>query len=170
VDKLALLNPPGRLELAAALESVADNARYGLFDLADAMLGGDARAVVRMMDGLREEGTATPLVVWMLAEEVRRLLALAEAQAGGEPLEPRIARIYPQPRQALYRRALGRLRLNALRGLLVACARADRIVKSRPLRSQWAELLDLALCVAGETSPGQRARRTAAALAEPIPE
>jgi DNA polymerase-3 subunit delta len=159
VEKLALLCPPGPLELEAVVDAVADSARYSVFDLGDAALAGDARGVARALAGLRGEGIEPVLVLWVLAREVRTLLGLAEAIERGEPVQRLLATVKPQTRQALYGRALKRLNVSALRALLGDCARMDRVIKGRERGKPWTELLNLGFRLAGEAVPAPSKRR-----------
>lgn len=69
--EILLLRGPGRLEVEALEASVADSARYSVFDLADAALAGNAARGLRILDLLRGEGAAEPLVLWALIREIR---------------------------------------------------------------------------------------------------
>ena len=79
IQKLALLYPAGKLSFEQVHEAVLNVARYDVFKLNEAMLSGDCARLVRMMDGLKGEGEALPLVLWAVAEEVRTLLKLKSA-------------------------------------------------------------------------------------------
>ena len=69
IQKLALLFPPGALTFEQVSGAVMDVARYDVFKLSAAMLGGDAARFSRILDGLRAEGTATVLILWSLADD-----------------------------------------------------------------------------------------------------
>ncbi|MFM8462750.1 MAG: DNA polymerase III subunit delta, partial [Burkholderiaceae bacterium] len=76
IRKLALLYPEGRLSLDQIQDAVLNVARYDVFKLSEAMLSGDVGRVARMLDGLKGEGEALPLVLWSVSEEIRTLLKL----------------------------------------------------------------------------------------------
>ena len=82
VQKLGLLFPPGQLDAEQVQNAVLDVARYDVFKLGEAVLAGDATRFVRMLAGLRGEGTAPPLVLWALTEEARALLLVARLTQG----------------------------------------------------------------------------------------
>src|SRR5690606_2118242 len=84
--KLGLLHPPGELTLEAVREAVLSVARYDIDALREAMLEGDPARCVRLVEALRAEGAAPPLVLWALATEIRTLAALAAARDAGQPL------------------------------------------------------------------------------------
>jgi DNA polymerase-3 subunit delta len=104
IDKLALLDDKRPLDVAALEASIADDARYDVFRLADAAIGGDAGRALKIVAGLRAEGEdLIPLLGWMLSQ-LRTLQRLADA---GPNLATalRSERIWPA-RENLYRRAL----------------------------------------------------------------
>ncbi|HEY5791265.1 MAG TPA: DNA polymerase III subunit delta, partial [Gammaproteobacteria bacterium] len=86
IDKLLLLHGSGPVDADAVLRATTDSARYGVYDLVDAALGGQLARSLRILDGLRGEGTAETLVVWALAREVRGLAAMAREVARGQPV------------------------------------------------------------------------------------
>ena len=73
IEKLALLNPGGTIDAAAVAHAVANSARYDIFQLSEAALDGDAARALRILAGLKSEGTEAPLVLWALAKELRSL-------------------------------------------------------------------------------------------------
>jgi DNA polymerase-3 subunit delta len=49
------------------------------------MLSGDVARLVRMLEGLKGEGEALPLVLWAVAEEIRTLLRIKSGLVQGKP-------------------------------------------------------------------------------------
>ena len=93
VEKLRLLRDPGPLDEAGLLAAICDNARFDLFDLTDAALAGTAPGLPESSGGLAGEGIAPPLVLWVLARELRT------ARRGGLRPDPG-ARPCPDPGRA----------------------------------------------------------------------
>ncbi len=145
IAKLALLREPGALDAQGLLSVVADSARFDLFDLSDAALAGDRARVDRVLRGLAAEGTAEPLVLWVLAREVRKLAALAFAQSRRRDLGPVFAahQVWESRRGAVLA-ALKRFTLPRLWGLLEICAEADQAIKGRGARDPWPLLQQIA--------------------------
>ncbi|HEU4372463.1 MAG TPA: DNA polymerase III subunit delta, partial [Telluria sp.] len=81
IQKLGLLHEPGKLAFEQVHDAVLNVARYDVFKLSEAMLAGDPARLVRMLEGLKGEGEALPLVLWAVAEEIRTLLKLKAAMA-----------------------------------------------------------------------------------------
>jgi len=153
IRKLALLYPEGQLSFEQVHDAVLNVARYDVFKLNEAMLGGDAARLVRMLEGLKGEGEALPLVLWAVAEEIRTLLKLKAGVEQGRPLPQLMkeARIWG-PRERLIAPALRRLRLSTLEEALQEAAQIDKMVKG--LRAKlhsgdpWDAMLQLGLKVA----------------------
>jgi len=122
IDKLALLLPAGgRVDAAAVAASSGDSARFDVFQLVRAIGAADVPRVLRLLAGLRAEGTEPTLVLWSLL------------RARGEPagVLPRGSR--RPPPAALAARA----------------ARADRMAKGRLKGDVWDELTLLATELCG---------------------
>lgn len=153
IRKLGLLYPEGRLSFEQVQDAVLNVARYDVFKLSEAMLSGDVARLVRMLDGLKGEGEALPLVLWAVNEEIRTLLKLKLGTADGRPL-PMLLKEYRiwGPRERLMAPALSRVKLSTLEQALSRAAQVDRMIKG--LRSQdfagdaWDALLQLALMIA----------------------
>ncbi len=146
VMKLSLLHPPGELSLEQVRNAVMDVARYDVEDLRQALLTGDAARASRLLDGLRAEGVAAPLVLWIIVAELRVLAtARAEMDAGRSADEAlATARIFGA-RQSPYRRALQRLTSAATRTALMQAARLDRMIKGVARGDVWDEFLQIVL-------------------------
>ncbi len=153
IRKLGLLYPEGRLSFEQVQDAVLNVARYDVFKLSEAMLSGDVARLVRMLDGLKGEGEALPLVLWAVNEEIRTLLKLKLGTADGRPL-PVLLKEYRiwGPRERLMAPALSRVKLSTLELAVARAAQIDRMIKG--LRTKdfagdaWDALLQLALMIA----------------------
>ncbi|MFJ3044415.1 DNA polymerase III subunit delta [Herbaspirillum chlorophenolicum] len=130
IQKLALLHPAGKLSFEQVQDAVLNVARYDVFKLNEAMLSGDVARLTRMMDGLKGEGEALPLVLWAVTEEIRTLLKLKSGMAQGKAVGALLKeyRIWG-PREKLMEPALRRISLPALQTALQEAAHIDRMVK-----------------------------------------
>jgi len=145
ITKLGLLREPGALTAEGLLEAVADSARYGLFDLADAAVAGDRARVDRVFQVLIAEDTPQPLVLWVLAREVRKLAAVAFAQAHRQDLGAVLRKHQVwESRRAGVLAAAKRLGLKRLWRLLERCGDADLAIKGRRDEAPWRVLADVA--------------------------
>ena len=69
--KLGLLHPEGALTLEQIQDAVLNVARYDIDKLRQALIEGDPARCARLLEGLKGEGAAPPLVLWALANETR---------------------------------------------------------------------------------------------------
>lgn len=114
IEKLALLLPAGaRVDAAAVAASSGASARFDVFQLGKAVSAGDATRALRLLAGLRAEGTEPVLVLWSLLR--------ARAELAGNL--PRGAR---RPGGA---------------AITARAVRADRMAKGRLKGDVWDELM-----------------------------
>ena len=130
IQKLALLYPPGELVQEQVEAAVLNVARYDVFKLSEAVLGGQPLRVQRMLDGLQAEGEAEVLVHWAIAEDIRALKRVKDAMNAGRPLPMALRenRIWG-PKERLFERILPRATDAALARLLQSAHTVDGIVK-----------------------------------------
>ncbi|MCC2962758.1 DNA polymerase III subunit delta [Massilia sp. IC2-278] len=153
IQKLGLLHEPGKLTFEQVHDAVLNVARYDVFKLSEAMLSGDAARLARMLDGLKGEGEALPLVLWAVSEEIRTLLKLKSGMAQGRPLGALLKeyRIWG-PRERMMEPALRRVSLSTLEAALQDAAQVDKMVKGLRAKAfagdAWDAMLQLALRVA----------------------
>jgi len=153
IQKLGLLYPQGVLTADQIQEAVLNVARYDVFKLNEAILTGDVTRLVRMLDGLKGEGEALPLVLWALAEECRSLLKLKIGMQEGRPLSVlfKEQRIWGG-RERLMEPALRRLSLNTLQNALKNAAQIDKLIKGLRVKKlsgdAWDAILQLSLSLA----------------------
>jgi DNA polymerase-3 subunit delta len=150
IDKLLLLNGTGPVDADAVLRSVTDSARYSVYDLVDATIGGQLGRGLRVIDGLRGEGCAPALVLWALTREVRGVAAMARDVAAGQQV-PRVLEAHRvwSSRKRLLGDALRRAGHGHWTDGLRGCARADRVIKGRERGDPWRALRELVTALAG---------------------
>ena len=141
LTKLTLLAPGGRVTPDAVLASVADSARFDVFRLGEAVLAGETARALRVLAGLRAEGTEPTLVLWALSRALRDVWS---ARGGGE------APAWQQRHRAALEQALQRASRLPFAALAVRAARADRMIKGRVAGDAWDELALLAADICGQ--------------------
>ncbi|MFZ5503444.1 MAG: DNA polymerase III subunit delta [Pseudomonadota bacterium] len=145
IRKLALLFPSGELSFEQVKDAIMDVARYDITKLSEAMLQGDAPRVVRILDGLRAEGTATVLVLWAMSEDIRTVGKVLQAAQGGT-LDSALRSVWVRrEKQSLIANAARRLRLAHIERALQQAARLDKTIKGLRQGDVWDELLQLGL-------------------------
>jgi len=144
----------GSLAAEDVLAAVGDQARFSVFDLAEAALGREPERVVRAVASLRAEGVELPPVLGALAKELRILIALQDRAARGEDLDAacRDLKVFYQRQQA--RKAQARsLPGGEAETALARLARIDRVAKGAEGGDPWDRLEAAVLRLAGAPEP-----------------
>ena len=152
--KLELLCPPGEISLALLEDSVADVSRFNPFQLVSAIrdAAGDAAnetggaggaRIQRMLDGLKAEGEAPPLILWVITNEIRALARVRGVTRSGYPPAP--GKLREQERVARHHTP------ESLLALLLQAAEIDRMIKGLNPFDPWDALAELARGLAGKS-------------------
>lgn len=154
LEKLVLLADAQTVTLDLLQSCVANVARYNVFDLGLAMLGGQTDVVMRMLDGLQAEGEAPTLVLWAISEEIRNLQSMQAHMNSGTRMQEalKLCRIWG-PKADIIGKTLARLSQTRLNTLTHRAAQADRAIKGLIRDDIWHLLRALALDVAGLPTP-----------------
>ncbi|MBT2970284.1 MAG: DNA polymerase III subunit delta [gamma proteobacterium symbiont of Ctena orbiculata] len=149
IEKLLLLYGEGVISAEKLIEAVADSARFDIFTLVDTLLAGDIVKGIRILQGLKAEGIAAPVVLWALSREIRLLAEMGFELGGGKPLERIMVehRVWDR-RKPILRKALRR-RADHWQRLLVDCSHADRAIKGLDAADPWLLFQQLARGMAG---------------------
>ena len=157
IQKLGLLYPAGSLTDVQVRDAVLNVSRFDAFQLGEAVLSGDAERVVRIVQGLQDEGEQPVAVMNPLMWVLRPLVRIKHAEARGENLNTAMtqARIFGD-RQNLVRRAIGRLSLRQLDAALAKLTDIDKTAKGMMQGDAWLEISRLCygLSRAGLSRPG----------------
>ena len=133
IQKLGLLYgnaDGGALSFAQVENAVLNVARYDVFKLSEAVLGGQSVRVARMLDGLQSEGESEVLVHWALSEDIRALKRVKDTIEAGRPMPMALKdhRVWGV-KEKLYERVLPNISSAALAQLLTAAHKVDGICK-----------------------------------------
>jgi DNA polymerase-3 subunit delta len=144
IEKLKLLADDGEISAKIVTDSVADNARFNLFAMADSAVQGNAAKSLRMLYGLRGSGTDATVVLWALTRELRTLYEIQVACDGGQDISQalRDQRVWnnkiPMVKAALSRHSIG-----TLTQLLKHAAQTDGSIKGFASGRPWDNLAAL---------------------------
>ena len=127
IEKLFILHGKTKIDKAMIEDTVADSARFDVFKLTEAVLAGKFIRAVKILNGLKAEGIAAPVVLWGLSREARVLFNIkSDLRRGGQQdLVFKKHHIWDKRKQ-LMRDAFQRLTLSQIQSLLVLSAKADR--------------------------------------------
>jgi DNA polymerase-3 subunit delta len=138
LEKLRLLASGKTIDLAAAQAGIGDSARYDVFQLGEAALGGDVPRALRILAGLRSEGVEPTLALWSLSREIHNVWATTQGEARG----------WQKPSAALEnaKRRAGKL---PYARHAVRTSRADRMIKGQHRGDAWDEMTLMIIEFAG---------------------
>ncbi|MFI9654055.1 DNA polymerase III subunit delta [Guyparkeria sp. GHLCS8-2] len=124
IEKLALMDIEGPIDAARVAQGLANQSRVDTFALSDAVLDADRERGLYLLSRLRAEGTEPLLILWVVARDLRALVALAgNDQAGFK--KTRIPAFLARRYQARARM----LPAGNWQRLLAGCAEVDRCIK-----------------------------------------
>ncbi|MEY3008148.1 MAG: hypothetical protein RI942_2490 [Pseudomonadota bacterium] len=154
IEKLKLYAGEQHLITAELVrEAVADSARFNAFDLADALLAGQAQQAIRMLRGVRDEGTDASSIHWILRREIRLLTDLHDSMRKGlNPNQAMSQHGVWKNRQTLLGQALGRIPLNRLQRATAQLAEADQAIKGVNDENPWRIFEQIAVNFKSKTS------------------
>jgi len=156
--RLALAAPGREVDEAEVLEFVANNSRFDVFALADAVLAGETGRTFKILSGLRAEGVHPVQISWVLNRDISLLARLEYAVRHGDNLEGVLLRSGVwQRRQPLVKKALAKFKAPRLKALLAEAARVDAALKGVFPAEPWTTLTDLLVALL-RPPEGARAR------------
>ena len=141
LTKLAWLCGGGTVTADTVLAGVADSARFDVFQLGEAVLLGETTRALRMLAGLRAEGTEATLALWALTRALRDLWG-AGAAGTAPPAWQR--------RSAALAKAMQRAPRLSFAALAQRAAQADRMIKGRLPGDAWDEMALLVTELCGQ--------------------
>lgn len=145
LQKLYILHGQRRITKTMVEDQVGDSARFDVFKLTDALLQGKLNRAVKILNGLKAEGVAAPVILWALSRETRNLIQLRYAQQ--HAVHPdNYFRQQPgfEKRKPLLQEALKRLNDAELQRILKFCAQTDQQIKGQLTGDGWESLF--AIC------------------------
>lgn len=155
IERLKLSSVDGKVDVQQVQEGVADNSRYDVFALLDAAVGGDRVRTLKVLRGLKLEGTEMLYIVAMLGRELRELAMMAgEYKSGSLDRALKKGRVWSK-RKSLVSQCLRDHATKDFLELLSRTADIDAMVKGLKDGDPWDELTSITLQLAGtRTVPG----------------
>lgn len=165
LQKLSLLFPneqefPNRpttqnrqISLQDAEQLVIKQAKFNPFQIIDALLLGNCKKCIVMLDQLQQEGTAVGQIIWVFHKELNQLYAMLDKIAQGKPLHDiyKEYRVWDK-RKPLYQHALTHISLKNIKIAMTRLADIDLLSKSNSEFNAFILLADLCVTLYhGET-------------------
>ena len=150
IEKLALLVDRADVDSSDVLNMVVDSARYEVFDLIENVFLGNPERILRMLRGLKNEGTEPLHVYGALMWSFRRASSISHEIARGKPgqqvfREHRVLEQHSKGIGTLIRRfSPGRLS-----ALLVQALEVDKALKGAVKKDSWQMLEKFMFALAG---------------------
>ncbi|MCK5121822.1 MAG: DNA polymerase III subunit delta [Methylococcales bacterium] len=146
IEKLYILYGESAISKQAVEDVVADSARFDVFKLTDCVLAGRVSRAIKILNGLKAEGIAAPVVVWALAREARLLINIQSALKQGQNKELvfKNNRLWDKRKQ-LVNTALSRIKKQQLQQVLLLSSKADRQIKGQEKGDYWETLVSICL-------------------------
>lgn len=138
VSKLAQIYAPGHIHAGVIMDNIADVAHFGAFDWIDRILAGDGLETARGLKRMREQGEPLPVLVSVLAMDLRKLAQFIrknDARSAG------ILRM----RQIYFASGKDRLTVMQVYGGLQRLSRIDQLIKRGADAAAWESMLSLTM-------------------------
>ena len=140
IEKLYVLHGSNNIEKHHVDEQVGLSARYDVFKLTEALLQGKLSRSLKILESLRADQVAAPVVLWALSREIRLLIALR-----GSGQHAAVYKKYhtPDRQKPWLESALSRLKMADLQANLKLCAEADLQIKGEAPGDCWETILSI---------------------------
>lgn len=153
IDKLQVLASDGAVTLSLLSESLADQARFDVYALADVCLLGNFDRAQRIKSRLRSEGIEPVIVVWALVREIRLLTILSASINAGQNKSALFKqhRVWSK-RESVVNAALKRIGSHRWYELLERAAFLDQTVKGQrtlEVGTIWYQIEQLCASICG---------------------
>ena len=146
LQKLSLLFGTKLISLSEAEQIVIKQAKFNPFQIIDALLEGNCKKCLTMLDQLQQEGTAAGQVIWVFHKEFNQLYAMLDKLTQGCQLNDiyKEYRIWDK-RKPLYQHALTHITLKDIKRAMSRLADIDLISKTSSEFNAFILLADLCL-------------------------
>ena len=151
IQKLALYADNQQITAETVISAVADSARYNIFGLIDASLEGDTRSAVKMLHGLKAEGSQVFSLLPLFTRELRGLYACAKQLEDGHGVDRVLQnqRIWDS-RKRITQIALKHLRSKRIASLLQLANDIDQSAKGMSNANSWNLMEQLIISISGK--------------------
>lgn len=146
IEKLFLLQPTQTIDIPMVQSILADESRFTVFDLTDAIIGKQKDRIIHILQTLQEDSFEPTIVLWAITRELRIMAAILGGRESGLGWDEifKKNRIFPR-RQAGVRQFLNNFSLKKCHQSLVHAADVDKILKGASLGNPWHALQILCL-------------------------
>lgn len=143
IEKLRLLTVSDHLDFDSVQNAIADSARYDAFTWVDAAIAGERERSLRILNGLRGEGQEIPMLLWVLAKDLRQLSVMASKMQQGQSPAQLVSKVWPATRKPILQKALSRHPAGHWQKLLQQAQLIDAQAKGQEAGNAWLTLQQL---------------------------
>jgi len=143
IEKIALVSETKNLDSKNIHEIMTNSSHYSLNELTDAVSKGDIARIVRVVNGLKKEDAAPPLLLWGLTEQARKIVETKPNYTVARNLQKDVQRLSANHQKSTD--VISKIDKSNVSDLLKQCARVDRVIKGRAYGEPWRELLQLSI-------------------------
>ena len=143
IEKISLVSESKNLDSKNIHTILSNSSHYSLNELMDAVLKDDVAKIIRIIEGLRKEDVAPPLLLWGLTEQVRKLVE-SKSDVSYKVNQNNML----QKLSTIHKNSLDVCAFSdqfKTSDLLKQCANVDRVIKGRAYGDSWRELLQLSV-------------------------
>ena len=149
IDKLCISIDGNDINLETMMHSIADSARYTVFDLSDNCLKGDVAMAAHVFNHLRSEGSELLALSGLMTREIRALNSLIYYSQSMSIEQAFLKAKVWKNKQGIYRTAVNRLSKAKLENLLKASSNLDLAVKGMSDEKPWHLFFEICMALAG---------------------
>lgn len=156
IRKLAATSIHPNVDVRDIEASVADHARYSVFELVDTAVTGDGAHALRMLHTLRAGGTEPLAILWAMTRELRVLIDASHSIRNGGSLKQVLKQHrLPASRHAIIDSARQRHPVVVFQRCLLEATLIDQAVKGVLKADPWVGFENILLWLGGIRRPGQ---------------
>jgi len=146
IERLSLTTGSGEISLEQVVDGVSDNTRFDVFGLIDAAVGQKPDRALKIVRGLRSEGSEMLAITGLLARELRSLVNMSAAVRGGQSIDSVLNgyKVWAK-RKPIVGQCLKQQSPSRIQSCLRRVANIDRFVKGAATGEPWDELERLVL-------------------------
>ena len=146
LQKLSILFGSNVIDLAQAEQLVIKQAKFNPFQILDALLQGNLKKCITMLDQLQQEGTAATQLVWLFHKEISQIYTMLNQLEQGVALNDlyKQYRIWDK-RKPIYQHALTHIKLEHVKLALARLGNIDLTSKTTTEFNTFILLADLCI-------------------------
>ncbi len=149
LTKLALEYGTTKIDNSKLKQKLFETQEFETFDLMTHALSGNSEKTLQVIEKLQNSNAPLPILLWMIASDIRELTSMAHKMVNGEQLRDVVSKSMPMKRP-IYTKALQRLKYPTLTSIMLRLPHIDKLVKGLSQGNPWVELQQILLTISGK--------------------